>query len=386
MGLLSFRDIAIGAGEAYLDKRQEARKNIIDFSTRAFNKAEELKSKYQEGYKMKKKQSDDFKFVATRVGESYLPQLNSFMNQGGQLEQFNDLEISQVKDFLDAPQYKEKQEDFLPTLSQQNKLSAEELNNDLQSQLNIFNNTASVFTKDIVSKGVEGVRADVGTIKAQELDSRVAAGPGVQTSTQPTVSDINKNKTTYEKTKIVTKDNLDNEIITNSPTTDAIDNIVVQNKLAGEISGNVLNDDLYLNSAVESYGNPNHSDAVTENYQVAFDKLITEYNSAKSDNNRTQMQSVVNALSQLGFNNKANELQTEINQIASETGADADDMQEEQITADTTTTTDNVGAKPNDPVKGRQWDRKYAGKYDPETGDKLPEKEVKVAPRMEQNK
>jgi hypothetical protein len=61
-------------------------------------------------------------------------------------------------------------------------------------------------------------------------------------------------------------------------------------------------------------------------------------------------------------------------------------MQEEQITADTTTTTDNVGAKPNDPVKGRQWDRKYAGKYDPETGDKLPEKEVKVAPRMEQNK
>ena len=273
MGLLSFRDIAIGAGEAYLDKRQEARKNIIDFSTRAFNKAEELKSKYQEGYKMKKKQSDDFKFVATRVGESYLPQLNSFMNQGGQLEQFNDLEISQVKDFLDAPQYKEKQEDFLPTLSQQNKLSAEELNNDLQSQLNIFNNTASVFTKDIVSKGVEGVRADVGTIKAQELDSRVAAGPGVKTSTQPTVSDINKNKTTYEKTKIVTKDNLDNEIITNSPTTDAIDNIVVQNKLAGEISGNVLNDDLYLNSAVESYGNPNHSDAVTENYQVAFDKL-----------------------------------------------------------------------------------------------------------------
>ena len=103
MGLLSFRDIAIGAGEAYLDKRQEARKNIIDFSTRAFNKAEELKEKYQEGYEAKKKKADDFKFVATRVGESYLPQLNSFMNQGGQLEQFNDLDISQVKNILDEP-------------------------------------------------------------------------------------------------------------------------------------------------------------------------------------------------------------------------------------------------------------------------------------------
>ena len=198
MGLLSFRDIAIGAGEAYLDKRQEARKNIIDFSTRAFNKAEELKAKYQEGYEAKKKKADDFKFVATRVGETYLPQLNSFMNQGGQLEQFNDLDISQVKNILDEPQYKEKQEDFLPTLAQQNKLSAEDLNKDLQNQLNIFNNTASVFTKDIITRGVEGVRADVGTIKEQDIDTRVAVGPGVQTSTQPTIADINKNKNLYK--------------------------------------------------------------------------------------------------------------------------------------------------------------------------------------------
>lgn len=334
MGLLSFRDIAIGAGEAYLDKRQEARKNIIDFSTRAFNKAEELKSKYQEGYKMKKKQSDDFKFVATRVGESYLPQLNSFMNQGGQLEQFNDLEISQVKDFLDAPQYKEKQEDFLPTLSQQNKLSAEELNNDLQSQLNIFNNTASVFTKDIVSKGVEGVRADVGTIKAQELDSRVAAGPGVKTSTQPTVSDITKSKQEYVKTTTIENEGMPNEEVKKSSTTLEIDSIVETNKLAGEIAGNELSEDRYLHNAVQVYGDSNYSDAVTENYQVAFDRLIKEYDDSKSNNNRTQMQSVVNILSQLGFNNKANELQTEINQMASEAGADADDMQEEQITAE----------------------------------------------------
>ncbi len=330
MGLLSFKDIAIGAGEAYLDKRQEARKNIIDFSTRAFNKAEELKSKYQEGYKMKKKQSDDFKFVATRVGESYLPQLNSFMNQGGQLEQFNDLEISQVKDFLDAPQYKEKQEDFLPTLSQQNKLSAEELNNDLQSQLNIFNNTASVFTKDIVSKGVEGVRADVGTIKAQELDSRVAAGPGVKTSTQPTIGDINKNKTTYEKTKTVTEDDFGNQTVTNSPTTDAIDNIVVQNKLAGEISGNVLNDDLYLNSAVESYGNSNYSDAVTENYNVALKNLEENYSLAKQANDRDEMINSINLLNQLGFSRKANELQEDLNKYLEEQGSKADDMQEDQ--------------------------------------------------------
>ena len=42
---------------------------------------------------------------------------------------------------------------------------------------------------------------------------------------------------------------------------------------------------------------------------------------------------------------------------------------------DTTPTTDNVGPRPNDPVQGRRWDNKYGGKYDPETGDKLPEKD-----------
>ena len=53
---------------------------------------------------------------------------------------------------------------------------------------------------------------------------------------------------------------------------------------------------------------------------------------------------------------------------------------------DTTTTTDNVGKRPDDPVEGRRWDNKYGGKYDPETGDKLPEKEKKLPPRMEQNR
>ena len=381
MGLLSsnfLRDVAIGAGEAYLDKRKAARDNVVEFQTRALKMKEQLEKKYQESFKERKKVAEDFKYVATQVGESYLPQLNSFMNQGGELQQFNNMDATQVKSFLDADRYKEKQDEFLPTIAEKNKLKAEDLNKQLQDRLNIFDNTASVFTKDIVTKGMEGIRTDVGTIGSQDIDTRVAVGPGVQTSTQPTVADINKNKTTYEKTKIVTKDNLDNEIITNSPTTDAIDNIVVQNKLAGEISGNVLNDDLYLNSAVESYGNPNHSDAVTENYQIAFDALMKEYNDSKYVGNTNQMQSVADTIGALGFEKKQKELEAEVNKIKLEAEANADDMQEDQgITADTTLTIDNVGARPDDPVKGKKWDRQYAGKYDPETGDRLTKEEPK---------
>ena len=338
MGLLSsnfLRDVAIGAGEAYLDKRKTARNNIVEFQTRALKMKEELEKKYQEGYDERKKVAEDFKYVATQVGESYLPQLNSFMNQGGELQQFNDMDATAVKNFLDADRYKEKQDEFLPTLAEQNKLNAEDLNKQLQDRLGIFDNTASVFTKDIVTKGMQGIRTDVGTIDAKKIDSRVAVGKGIQTSTTPTISDITKSKQAYNKEITIENEGMPDEKIIKSATNEEIDNIIEKNKLAGEISGNVLNDDLYLHNAVQSYGNPNYSDSVTENYQIAFDRLIKEYDDSKSNNNRTQMQSVVNILSQLGFNNKANELQTEINQMVSEAGADADDMQEDQeITTD----------------------------------------------------
>jgi hypothetical protein len=333
MGLLSsnfLRDVAIGAGEAYLDKRKAARDNVVEFQTRALNMKEQLEKKYQESFKERKKVAEDFKYVATQVGESYLPQLNSFMNQGGELQQFNNMDATQVKSFLDADRYKEKQDEFLPTIAEKNKLKAEDLNKQLQDRLNIFDNTASVFTKDIVTKGMEGIRTDVGTIGSQDIDTRVAVGPGVQTSTQPTIGDINKNKTTYEKTKTVTEDDFGNQTVTNSPTTDAIDNIVVQNKLAGEISGNVLNDDLYLNSAVESYGNSNYSDAVTENYNVALKNLEENYSLAKQANDRDEMINSINLLNQLGFSRKANELQEDLNKYLEEQGSKADDMQEDQ--------------------------------------------------------
>jgi hypothetical protein len=381
MGLLSsnfLRDVAIGAGEAYLDKRKAARDNVVEFQTRALNMKEQLEKKYQESFKERKKVAEDFKYVATQVGESYLPQLNSFMNQGGELQQFNNMDATQVKSFLDADRYKEKQDEFLPTIAEKNKLKAEDLNKQLQDRLNIFDNTASVFTKDIVTKGMEGIRTDVGTIGSQDIDTRVAVGPGVQTSTQPTVSDITKSKQAYNKEITIENEGMPDEKIIKSATNEEVDKIITKNKLAGEISGNVLNDDLYLHNAVQSYGNPNYSDAVTENYQIAFDALMKEYNDSKDVGNTNQMQSVADTMGALGFEKKQKELEAEVNKIKLEAEANADDMQEDQgITADTTLTIDNVGARPDDPVKGKKWDRQYAGKYDPETGDRLTKEEPK---------
>ena len=298
MGLLSsnfLRDVAIGAGEAYLDKRKTARNNIVEFQTRALKMKEELEKKYQEGYDERKKVAEDFKYVATQVGESYLPQLNSFMNQGGELQQFNDMDATAVKNFLDADRYKEKQDEFLPTLAEQNKLNAEDLNKQLQDRLGIFDNTASVFTKDIVTKGMQGIRTDVGTIDAKKIDSRVAVGKGIQTSTTPT----------YENTKIVTKDDFNNETITNSATTDMIDSKKEQFKLAAQISGASFNDDLLLNAAVSSIGNPTYSDDVTAIYNQSLSILDSEYTTAKENNDTSQMAAVINQLNLLGFTSKS---------------------------------------------------------------------------------
>ena len=346
MGLLSsnfLRDVAIGAGEAYLDKRKTARDNIVEFQTRALKMKEELEKKYQESYDERKKVAEDFKYVATQVGESYLPQLNSFMNQGGELQQFNNMDATAVKNFLDADRYKEKQEEFLPTLAEQNKLKAEDLNKQLQDRLGIFDNTASVFTKDIITKGMEGIKADVGTIDAEKIDSRVSVGKGIQTSTTPTISDINKSKTTYENTKIVTKDDFNNETITNSATTDMIDDKKEQFKLAAQISGASFNDDLLLNAAVSSIGNPTYSDDVTNMYNQSLSILSNEYATAKENNDTSQMAAVINQLNLLGFTSKATELNTDLTNYQKEQGAEADTAQEEVV--EQTTTTDIPGTK-----------------------------------------
>jgi len=346
MGLLSsnfLRDVAIGAGEAYLDKRKTARDNIVEFQTRALKMKEELEKKYQESYDERKKVAEDFKYVATQVGESYLPQLNSFMNQGGELQQFNDMDATAVKNFLDADRYKEKQEEFLPTLAEQNKLKAEDLNKQLQDRLGIFDNTASVFTKDIITKGMEGIRGDVGTIDAEKIDSRVSVGKGIQTSTTPTIADINKSKTTYENTKIVTKDDFNNETITNSATTDMIDDKKEQFKLAAQISGASFNDDLLLNAAVSSIGNPTYSDDVTNMYNQSLSILSNEYATAKENNDTSQMAAVINQLNLLGFTSKANELNTDLTNYQKEQGEKADTAQEEVV--EQTTTTDIPGTK-----------------------------------------
>jgi len=190
MGLLSgkfLRDVAIGAGEAYLDQRQRARDNIVTYQERALNKYNNLQGKYNEGYKSRQKKAAAFKKLATNLGSSYLPLLNSFAQQGNDLESLASLEdVDQVRKNLDemnAAQLLEPTDtSYLQTLKQEDKLQSDTLNKNLNDYLGIFDNTANVFTKGIVEEGMTGIREDVGPIQTQDLGSTtISVGKGLQT-------------------------------------------------------------------------------------------------------------------------------------------------------------------------------------------------------------
>ena len=187
MGLLSgkfFRDAFIGAGEAYLDERQRARDNIVTYQERALNKYNDLQGKYNEGYKSRQEKAAAFKMLATNLGSSYLPVLNTFAQQGGDLQSLASLEdVNQIRSNLDNMNLKPTDTQYLETLKQEDKLQSDTLNKNLNDYLGIFDNTANVFTKGIVEEGMAGIREDVGPIQTQDLGStNVPVGEGFQTA------------------------------------------------------------------------------------------------------------------------------------------------------------------------------------------------------------
>jgi hypothetical protein len=199
MGLLSgnfLRDVAIGAGEAYLDKRRVARENIVTFQERAMNKKQELEDKFQEGYKLRQAKVQAFKQLGTEVGEDYLPQLNSFIMGGGDIVSLVEKDkqeiIDKIKDVKVDPNVSPTS--YIEGMQQENKLAEESINKNLQDYLGIFDNTASVFTKDIVTKGVEGIKLDTGDITAPPIDTDFEAGKTVVDSKIPSYNDFRRDQ------------------------------------------------------------------------------------------------------------------------------------------------------------------------------------------------
>ena len=198
MGLLSargLRQIAIGAGESYLDKRQEMRDKIEEFRTRASNKKETLQKEYNAYYKEEKSNMQTFKNIATIVGENYTDQLNSFVMSGGDLNSLSQLDSNGIVDKLSTQKPVEGQVSYLDKVSGDIKLKNEEVNQSLQDQVGLYKGTSTLFTRGIEERGIKDIQSDVGTISAGDpIDTKFSAGKSIEKSnlTNKDITDITK--------------------------------------------------------------------------------------------------------------------------------------------------------------------------------------------------
>ena len=388
MGLLSsrtFRQIATGALEGIEDKRQEMRDRIDTYRERAVNKKNEIQKKYNEYFDEEKANIDTFKQVASLVGDDYVGKLNSFVGTDPNrlsllLQQDADVvrtELDKYKDTTDTSFVEERQKKL--------KLKEEELTQNLQDQVNLFKGTSSIFTRDIEQRGLKDIQTETGTIDTKTIDPNFQAGPGMDVKSK--LSMMEKNKVISDFQKVYADE--DGEFEMKDETT--YENPLVQDVftkvkilqdnatlLGIEVDDQTALAEVLYKDSVSSY----QGDNLKYLTQVGPDDPsldIAEFNAALEEGNIEEMTRIAEKNKSLNI------------YVSNDMMQDIQDLKNAQAGGDTTVPpkkeekTDNVGKRPDDPVEGRRWDNKYGGKYDPETGDKLPEKEKKRPPRMEQN-
>ena len=389
MGLLSsrtFRQIATGALEGIEDKRQEMRDRIDTYRERAVNKKNEIQKKYNEYFDEEKANIDTFKQVASLVGDDYVGKLNSFVGTDPNrlsllLQQDADVvrtELDKYKDTTDTSFVEERQKKL--------KLKEEELTQNLQDQVNLFKGTSSIFTRDIEQRGLKDIQTETGTIDTKTIDPNFQAGPGMDVKSKLSMMEKNKVISDFQKLYIDedTEDyeRKDDGTYKNPLVQDVFTKVkILQDNvklvLDVEIDDQTALAEVLYKDSVPSY----QGDNLKYLTQVGPDDPsldLAEFELAMRSGNIEEMTRIAEQNKSLNIHvyNKQMEDIADVKRLQS--GDTTVPPKKEE-------TTDNVGKRPDDPVKGRRWDNKYGGKYDPETGDRLPEKEKKLPPRMEQN-
>ena len=394
MGLLSsrtFRQIATGALEGIEDKRAEMRDRIDTYRERAVNKKNEIQKKYNEYFDEEKANIDTFKQVASLVGDDYVGKLNSFVGTDPNrlsllLQQDADVvrtELDKYKDTTDTSFVEERQKKL--------KLKEEELTQNLQDQVNLFKGTSSIFTRDIEQRGLKDIQTETGTIDTKTIDPNFQAGPGMDVKSKLSMMEKNKVISDFQKVyadedgefEMKDENTYENPLVQDVFTKVKILQDNVKFVLDVEMDDQTALAEVLYKDSIPSYQGDNLK-YLTQVGPKDPSLDLAEFEEAMNSGNIEEMTRIAEQNKSLNihvYNNQMEDI-AEVKRLQSGDTTDTTAPPKK----DTTPTTDNVGPRPDDPVQGRRWDNKYAGKYDPETGDKLPEKEKKLPPRMEQNR
>jgi len=361
MGLLSsrtFRQVALGAAGRYQEKRQTMRDRIDEYRERALTQKEKIQTKYNDYYDEEKDNINNFKFVATKVGQSYLPQLNSFAASGGDLVALQSMNIDEVRNNLDG--YKPVEDSYLGGSEDRLKLKSNELNQNLQDQVGLFKGTSTLFTKDIEEQGMKDIQSTVGTIDTgAPIDTRVSVGEGMTGTNNfvgqnKLIKNLQEFNTTYRKQKedaagrLLTKEDgsPDYDIFLPVETESILSNAreIVQNGFPGSL-------DLAIGAVMENLDNPDYDlPFLTEAVEGSpIDVELTEmFNQFKEREATKQMQNTIDEFRERGLVAKADNLQQELDDIITKKTDESETVEE------TTTTTE----QPTGDIPGTKTERK----------------------------
>ena len=359
MGLLSsrtFRQIALGAAGRYEEKRQTMRDRIDEYRERALTQKEKIQEKYNEFYDEEKQNVNNFKFVATKVGQSYLPQLNSFATAGGDLVSLNNMDIDDIRRTLDN--YKPIEDSYVGGSKERLKLKSNELNQNLQDQVGLFKGTSTLFTRDLEERGMKDIQATVGTIDTgKPIDTRVSVGEGMRSGTFVGQSKISANIDYYNNTlkipqvdpntKLPVLDDKGEQvykIAKGQDSTVAMIDEQAQTLLDNGFKGSL---DQAIGNVIEKMNNQDYDlpllTTAVEGSPIDV-KITNAYNEAKNQNNTTLMQELIDMLKERGLVSKADNLQQELDNFITQK-TDEPEPETETTTTTTQPTEDVPGTK-----------------------------------------
>ena len=364
MGLLSsrtFRQIALGAAGRYEEKRQTMRDRIDEYRERALTQKEKIQEKYNEFYDEEKQNVNNFKFVATKVGQSYLPQLNSFATAGGDLVSLNNMGIDDIRRTLDN--YKPIEDSYVGGSKERLKLKSNELNQNLQDQVGLFKGTSTLFTKDLEERGMKDIQATVGTIDTgKPIDTRVSVGEGMRSGTFVGQSKISANinyfyntlqtpKMKAGTTDIPELDEAGNQVYTIAPGQQDTINMINQQAQTLIENGFEGSLDQARGNVIEKMNNQDYNlsllTTATENSPISV-TMQDVFNKAKQANNTKDMQDAIDELRDRNLIAIADRLQQDLDNITTETTDEPETVEE------TTTTT----TQPTEDIPGTKTERK----------------------------
>jgi hypothetical protein len=350
MGLLSsrtFRQVATGALQGVEEKREKMRERIDVYREKAIKRKEEIQNKYNEYYDEEKSNIDTFKNLSTKVGQSYIPQLNSFVNSGGNLNSLGQMGIDDVRKNLDK--YKPVEESYLGSSKDRLKIKSDKLNQSLQDQVGLFKGTSTLFTRDIEREGAQDIQTEVGNIDmGTPLDTRVTAGPGM-TGTGSFVSQekLSNNINYFNNTLRTPRENAAGQLVKNEDGSQAFDvapgqqgtvnriiqqaETIIENGFEGSLDDAIAN-------VIEKGNNQNYDlpslTTAAEGSPIDV-RLTTAYNESKLKNKTTTMQELIDMFKERGLMDKANTLQMELDSFVKT-------INDEPVVAQEETTTSNI--------------------------------------------